>query len=107
MSRIARWSCGYICAVALPALMVGMATADDISQDTARALRSEGSIQPLDQLLERIRERHPGARLLDAELEHDDGRYRYEFEIVTRDGEVRELELDAASGAILEDEAED
>lgn len=94
-------------AMTVPVAMTGAVLADEISQDVARELRRAGSIQALDTLLEQVRERHPEARLLDAELERDDGRYLYEVEIVTRDGEVRELEIDAGSGEILEDEAED
>lgn len=49
-------------------------------------------------------QRYPGARLLEAELEEDDGIYIYEIELLTADGIARELELDARDGRLLKDE---
>jgi uncharacterized membrane protein YkoI len=49
-------------------------------------------------------ERHPGARLLEAELEAEDGIFVYEIELLTADGVARELELDARDGRLLKDE---
>ncbi len=48
--------------------------------------------------------RYSGSRLLEAELEEDDDLYVYEVELLTRVGQVRELEFDAASGPLLKDE---
>ncbi|EJT86112.1 peptidase [Pseudomonas putida S11] len=50
---------------------------------------------------------NPGARLLEAELEEDDNRYEYEVELLTAEGVVREIKLDASSGALLKDEEDD
>ena len=94
-------------AYVLSAFMAPSAVAADISQDAARDLRRAGTILALEEILDLVRERHPDARLLEAELERDDGRYIYEMEVLTREGQVRELETDAATGRILEDEAED
>ena len=89
-------------------LMLGSgATARDISHNEALELRRSGALMPFEQLLELVDQRHPGARILEVELDEDDGAYFYEIEILTVDGLVRELELDARSGAILEDELED
>jgi uncharacterized membrane protein YkoI len=88
-------------------LPMDTAVADDVSAETARRLNREGAILALDDILEQVRERYPAARLLEAELERDDGRYVYEMEILTREGQVRELEVDAADATILEDEEED
>ncbi|MBN0864542.1 PepSY domain-containing protein, partial [Pseudomonas aeruginosa] len=51
--------------------------------------------------------RYAGARLLEVELEEEDDVYVYEVELLTRDGVVRELELDARNGRILKDEEDD
>jgi uncharacterized membrane protein YkoI len=80
------------------------AASRDLDQDEALRLRREGLIQPLEQLLQRAMQRHPGARLLEAELEEDDGLYVYEIELLTADGIARELELDASDGRLLKDE---
>ncbi|NKQ10103.1 PepSY domain-containing protein [Pseudomonas sp. SST3] len=76
----------------------------DLDQDEALRLRREGLIQPLESLLQKAMERHPGARLLEAELEEEDGLYVYEIELLTADGVARELELDARDGRLLKDE---
>lgn len=80
--------------------------ARDLDQDEALKLRKEGVIRPLETLLQRVNERYPQARLLEAELEEEDGQYRYEIEILV--GEVvRELEIGAMDGAIMKDEVDD
>ena len=84
--------------VATPAL-----AGRDLEQDEALRLRQAGVIQPLDPLLRPLLERYPGARLLEAELEEEHGRYIYELELLTRQGEVRDIELDAANGELLKD----
>ncbi|KJH80097.1 PepSY domain-containing protein [Pseudomonas sp. KSR10] len=76
----------------------------DLDQDEALQLRHEGLIMPLEALVQRTMERYPGARLLEAELEEEDGIYVYEIELLTADGVARELELDARDGRLLKDE---
>ena len=76
----------------------------DLDQDEALRLRKDGLIMPLESLLQQAMDRHPGARLLEAELEEDDGVYIYEIELLTADGIARELELDARDGRLLKDE---
>ncbi len=94
-------------AAALALLLLAPAQARDLDQDEALRLRQEGVIQPLQQLLQQAMQRYPGARLLEAELEEDDDRYVYEVELLTSDGQVRELDLDAVSGRVLKDEEDD
>lgn len=88
-------------------LLAAPAPAHDLDQNEALRLRQEGVIRPLEQLLQAALARYPDARLLEAELEEEDGRYIYEFEILTRDGAVRELELDARDGRLLKDKEDD
>ncbi|WP_222910756.1 PepSY domain-containing protein [Pseudomonas sp. DNDY-54] len=76
----------------------------DLDQDEALRLRRDGLIQPLESVLQQAMARHPGARLLEAELEEEDGVYVYEIELLTADGVARELELDARDGRLLKDE---
>lgn len=87
--------------------LVFTARAGDISQDDALRLRQQGQILPLEEVLKPTMQRYPGARLLELELEEDDGIYIYEIELITRKGVVRELEIDALTGQILEDEEDD
>jgi uncharacterized membrane protein YkoI len=83
----------------------GLAPADEDHTRAREAVR-RGEILSLAVLLERVR-LAPGERLLEAELERDDGRWIYELELISADGEVREIELDAATGALLPDDDED
>ncbi|MBD9483817.1 PepSY domain-containing protein [Pseudomonas sp. PDM14] len=83
------------------------AQARDLDQDEALRLRREGVIMPLEQLMQPALGRYPGATLLEAELEEEDDVFVYEVELLTSDGVVRELELDARDGRILKDEVED
>lgn len=48
----------------------------------------------------------PG-KVLEAELESEDGKAIYEVEIVNTAGETREFEIDAQSGKVLSSEVED
>lgn len=81
--------------------------ARDLDQDEALRLRREGVIMPFEQLMQRLERHYPGATLLEAELEEEDGVLVYEVEILTTLGVVRELELDARDGQILKDEEDD
>jgi uncharacterized membrane protein YkoI len=85
-------------------LAASPAAGRDLDQDEALRLRREGLIMPLEALLQRAMERYPGASLLEAELEEEDGIYVYEIELLTTEGVARELELDARDGRLLKDE---
>jgi|SRR5690606_2461611 uncharacterized membrane protein YkoI len=88
-------------------LLTGSVSARDLSQDEALRLREQGRIIPLEKLLALVEKHHPQASLLEVELEEDDGIYVYEVELATREGVVRELEINAATGKILKDEEDD
>lgn len=45
---------------------------------------------------------HPG-KVIEAELEREEGRVVWDLEIVTADGSITELAIDASSGAIVAD----
>ena len=92
--------CGWLC-IGLLGMSPFPATADVIDQNEALMLTEQGVILPLQTLVADALRRHPG-RFLEAELEHDDGRYIYELEIVTEDRRVLELEYDAVSGTLLD-----
>ncbi|VVP76343.1 hypothetical protein PS914_01766 [Pseudomonas fluorescens] len=80
-----------------------MAMARDLDQDEALRLRQQGVILPLEQLLRQALDRYPGAKLLEAELEEKHDVYIYEVELLTTDGVVRELDIDASTGQLLKD----
>ncbi|MEH6566523.1 MAG: PepSY domain-containing protein [Halopseudomonas sp.] len=80
--------------------------ADEIGQDEILQLVEQGSIAPLQQFIDDALSRYPG-RFLSAELEHDDGRYVYEIEVISPQRQVMELEYDALTGELLEVEEDD
>ena len=77
--------------------------ARDLDQDEALRLRQQGVILPLGQLLQQALDLYPEAKLLEAELEEKHGVYIYEVELLTTEGVVRELDLDATTGHLLKD----
>ncbi|MBO8087108.1 PepSY domain-containing protein [Marichromatium gracile] len=78
---------------------------DHLDHDKVRQLRKHGQILPMEQLLEQAARLRPG-QLIEAELEHRHGGYRYEIKILDADGRVHELELDAATARPLHHEIE-
>lgn len=72
----------------------------DLGPDTVRTLRESGDILSLESVLEKVRQEYPG-RIIEIELEDEDGRMIYELEVVDDDGIVNEIEVDATTGDIL------
>lgn len=66
----------------------------------ARVAREQGRIVPLDQLIAQVSQIVPG-RLLQAELDDDDGLLVYELRWQLADGRRLEIELDARDGRWL------
>ncbi|RRV04371.1 peptidase [Pseudomonas sp. v388] len=93
-----------LCIIVGCSLVCTAAHARDLNQDEALQLRQRGVIQPLEHFIERALSYHPGARLLEAELEEKHDRYVYEFELLTPNGIVREIKFDARDGRLLKDE---
>ena len=94
-------------AVLMLCVFCSVASSRDLGQDEALRLRHRGAILPLEQLLQQVLQRHPGAKLLEAELEEKHDVYVYEVELLTQDGVVREIKLDATDGRLLKDEEDD
>ena len=97
---------GRAALAALLLALVPLAPALDADQDEALRLRQSGEVMSFQAILSEAEQRYPGARLLAAELDDDDGELLYDIALLTRDGVVRELEIDARSGRLLEDEVD-
>jgi uncharacterized membrane protein YkoI len=78
----------------------------DGDHDRARRALEAGEILSLSEILAAAEAVRPG-RVIEVELEKDDGRWVYELELVTPDGRLYEMEIDAATGTLLEIEQED
>lgn len=83
------------------------ATGDDDlpSRDDLSRLVREGKIRPLAVLKVQVLAKLPG-ELIDVMVERDDGVIIYEFRILRDSGRVTEVEVEAASGRIVEIENE-
>lgn len=90
----------------LAACCVGLGLAWPLAQaggddgQRARAAREQGRIVPLEQLIAQVSQIVPG-RLLQAELDDDDGLLVYELRWQLADGRRLEIELDARDGRWL------
>lgn len=82
------------------------ALGDHLDHDSVKRLCDEGRILSMSEVMRRSALIQPG-QLLDAELDREDGRYVYEIRILDPAGRVHELELDAASGALIESSHDD
>jgi uncharacterized membrane protein YkoI len=84
------------------------ARADDDARDQeiARQALKEGRIKSLIEITEIVKTKMPGT-ILGVELDVENGRIVYEFDIVDPDGKLKEVEVDAATGDILKVEDDD
>ncbi len=73
---------------------------DDDDSDRARAGVSSGAILPLSAILSGV-ETHFGARMIDAELDRKRGRMIYDLELITPQGRVLEVQVDAATARVI------
>jgi uncharacterized membrane protein YkoI len=81
--------------------------AKGIDQDEAKSLRQQGTILPLEQILQAAQGLHSG-RVIKVELEKKRrGRYVYEVEIADEHGQVWEMEFNASDATLLSEERED
>ncbi len=85
----------------LAGLLACVAAADaDDDHGRARDAVRRGDVLPLAEILERLGDRL-GGDVIEVEFEREDGRYVYEFEVVTFSGQVREVYVDARTAEIL------
>lgn len=92
-----------ILTLAVPALLCAQEVEISPDSSIARAAVERGEILPLSALLPRIRAAFPG-EVLDIAIDlYPDGRIEeYEIEILTPEGRLIEVDVDAATGEITE-----
>ena len=74
---------------------------NDEDHDRARRASAGGQILTMTELLGRIHTQVTG-RILDMELEHEDGAWIYEIKVLDPEGRLYELVVDAKSGRVLQ-----
>ncbi len=88
-------------AVGAAALALGASAGERPRLEEIRQLRESGQILSAEDILARSRGAQPG-QVVGLELEREDGRWIYEVKLIDERNRVHELELDAASGEVLE-----
>jgi uncharacterized membrane protein YkoI len=91
-----------LAAAALVAATPRMAVAhdqDELRRDEVRRAVETGEIHSLADILSTLRGKLPG-EVAGVEIEHERGRWRYEFRVVDSQGRLFEVYVDARSGEI-------
>ncbi|HKS58376.1 MAG TPA: PepSY domain-containing protein [Steroidobacteraceae bacterium] len=93
---------GALCAAAL---VVASVVADDDAKharehDAIRAALQRGEVLPLQRILAIAQEKVAGD-VIEVELESKHAALVYEIKVLTQSGRVREVKIDARSGAVL------
>lgn len=84
---------------------VARADGDD-DWEAARRAVEENRALPLSTIAPTVEARF-AARLIDAELEEEDGRIVYELKLITGGGQLMEVYVDAATGTVIKSEGAD
>lgn len=91
--------------VALFLLATPIAVQADDDHEQARRLKQAGQIVPLEQIVQKAQQQQPG-RVIEVELEMENGRHVYEVELLDEQGKVWEFYFDAATAELLKREQE-
>lgn len=83
-------------------LTAGLAQAD-VRPDHIQGLLKSGEITSFEKLNQAALAKHPGATIQDTELDHKLGKLVYEVELTDAKGVQWDVELDAKTGAVLQD----
>lgn len=76
---------------------------DALEHEEARRALEQGLVRPLEQIIVEAR-KHVEGDLIEVELEREGDRYIYELEFIQPSGQIIELQLDAKTMAIVEDD---
>ncbi len=79
----------------------GPAARQEREASAIRGAVERGEILPLPRILA-VAQQHVAGEVLKIELEQEHGRLAYEVKILAANGRVREVKLDARSGALIE-----
>ncbi|MCW9012310.1 MAG: PepSY domain-containing protein [Gammaproteobacteria bacterium] len=101
--KLSIWPIFIVAITAFSPIYIAYADNDYIE---ARQLQESGEILPLESILKRLRQTYPG-KVLEVELEKEGGKIIYEIEILTKNGIVKEIYIDAKTGDIVFTEEDD
>lgn len=93
-------------AACLVLAMVHGTRADDVDHDIAKRALEQGRALPLADIIAKIGPQVPG-KVIEVELDDDDGALVYDLKVLSPQGRLQEIEVDAATGKILKIEDDD
>lgn len=100
MTRYVLLAAAFVLMLLAAALVLGAggaAFAGDDDHLLAKRALEEGRILPLAEILAKVKAEIPG-KMIEVELEVEDGILVYDLKMLTQDGRLKELEVDAATG---------
>ena len=80
---------------------------DDEDHDFARRALEQGRALPLADILAKSHARSVPGKVIEVELEVDDGTLVYDLKVLTPGGHLKEVDVDATNGTILKTEDDD
>lgn len=95
-----------VCALGLLSLPAARADEPDTELERLREAVQKGEALPLSTLRSMLLQKFPG-EIVKTELDIEDGRFVYEFKVLQGDGRLIEVELEAATGALVDVEDSD
>lgn len=96
-----------LCVSAALIMGAGIAQAKDVSPAKIVELSNSGAIMSFEKLNEAALAQHPGARILDTDLEESYGRYIYQVDVRDTQGQKWDVDLDAQTGEVLKNKKDD
>jgi uncharacterized membrane protein YkoI len=104
--RTSRQTGSLVLATGLLLFGAGTGLADDDDHDLARRALEEGRALPLAEILAKMKPDLPG-KVIEVVVEIDDGNLVYDLKVLSAEGRLQEIEVDAATGKILKMEDDD
>lgn len=86
-------------------ISAGLAIGHDGEDKNKESVQAMAAKVSMEEAIHTAKTKFPG-RVVEAELESEDGALVYEVEIVSASGETQEIEIDAQTGSILDNERE-
>lgn len=80
---------------------------DEIGPGEAVSLQETGTVKPYAELDKTALQDHPGGTIEDTELENSYGRYIYKVDLRDKDGKEWDVDIDATTGEVLNNQQDD
>ena len=98
-SRLRSSAIAALAVVAALTIAPAPSRADDDDAKRVRQAVQRGEIKPLSDILAMVRDKLPGD-VIGVEIDSDDGRWRYEFKVIDKQGRLFEVYVNAQTAAV-------